>query len=82
MPELNFNDLKSEFSKIIAAIPGSTDVNATTPEGIEFKNYWAPKINQITEKYLGKGGRVSSCNENQVEALSLIVDDLKEAVKS
>ena len=79
--ELNFDDLIKEFNNTVANIPGSSDLEGATEDGIKFKNYWAPKIVQITEKYLGKGGRVSNCNENQVEALSLIVSDLKELVK-
>ena len=79
--ELDFPSLVTEFNNIIANIEGSTDINETTEAGKHFKNYWAPKIVQITEKYLGKGGRVGNCNENQVEAISLIVADLKELVK-
>lgn len=80
--DLDFDSLKSEFNNIVANIPGSSDLNGATPEGIRFKTYWAVKINQLTEKHLGKGGRVSTCNENQAEALSLIVDDLKELIKN
>lgn len=78
--ELDFNALMKEFNDIIVNIPGSEDVNGETEDGMKFKTTWAPKITQIAEKYLGKGGRVSKCTENQVEALSLIVDELKEAV--
>lgn len=82
VPELNFNKLRDDFNSLVASIPGSNDVSLTTDEGAKFKSYWAPKINQITEKYLGKGGRVSTCNENQTEALSLIVEDLRDAIKN
>ena len=47
----------------------------------EFKDYWMPRIVEITDRYLGKGKKVSQCNREQVEALSLIVDDMKELVK-
>lgn len=80
--ELDFDELKKKFNNIVANIPGSADTNATTEEGQKFKTYWAPKIVLITEKHLGKGGRVSNCNVNQVEALSLIVDELEEVVKA
>lgn len=80
--ELNFEQLLKEFNNIVANIPGSSDKDGLTEEGNRFKEYWAPKIIQITEKYLGKNGRVSLCNENQVEALSLIVDELKDLVKA
>ena len=79
--ELNFDKLISEFNNIVANIPGSSDINCTTEEGIKFKEYWAPKITQITEKNLGKGKKVSQCNENQTEALSLILADLKDFIK-
>ena len=47
----------------------------------EFKSYWQPRIVQITDKYLGRGQKVSQCSREQTEALSLIVDDLKELKK-
>lgn len=79
--DLDFNKLRSEFDSLVSNIPGCSDINGLTPEGQYFKSYWAPKIMQITEKNLGKGGKVSQCNENQVEALSLILDELKDAIK-
>ena len=36
---------------------------------------------KITDKYLGRGQKVSQCSREQTEALSLIVDDLKELKK-
>ena len=79
---LDFNEIMKEFQSLIANIPGSNDNTYMTEDGQKFKNYYAPKIVQITEKYLGKGKRVSQCNENQVEALSLIVMELKEFLNS
>ena len=79
---LDFEDLMKEFNEIICNIPGAEDINCTTEDGIKFKNYWTPKITQVTEQYLGKGKKVSQCNPNQEEALSLIVADLKELVKN
>lgn len=78
---LDFDALMSEFNTIIANVPGSTDQTGETQEGKEFKDYWMPRIVQITDKYLGKGKKVSQCTRDQAEALSLIVDDLKELVK-
>ena len=37
------------------------------------------KIDKV--KYLGKGNKVSNCNRTQVEAISLIVEDLKDLIK-
>ena len=79
--DLNFDDLMKEFSNIIANIPGSTDGNAETEDGVKFRDYWQPRITQIIEKYLGKGKKVRDITLDQVEALDLIVTDLKDAVK-
>ena len=35
----------------------------------------------FAKKYLGRGNKVSQCSREQVEALSLIVEDLKELEK-
>ena len=78
---LDFDQLMSEFNTIIANVPGSTDQTGETQEGKEFKEYWMPRIVQITYKYLGKGKKVTQCTRDQSEALSLIVDDLKDLIK-
>lgn len=80
--ELDFDTLMTEFNNIIANIPGSSDVAQTTPEGKQFIEYWAPRITEITVKYLGSGKKVSQCTRAQVEQLSLIVDDLKDLIKA
>lgn len=79
--KLDFDELVSEFNSMIANIPGSSDQTGETQEGKEFKDYWMPRIVQITDKYLGRGKKVSQCNRDQVEALSLIVEDMKELIK-
>ena len=79
--KLDFDELISEFNSMIANIPGSSDQTGETQEGKEFKDYWMPRIVQITDKYLGRGKKVSQCNRDQVEALSLIVEDMKELIK-
>ena len=38
----------------------------------------ATKITQIIERYLGKGSKVGDATRDQVEAIDLIVTDLKE----
>lgn len=73
--ELNFDDLMAEFQGIINGLIESK-------EEAEFKEYWQPRIVQITDKYLGKGQLVSKCSRDQVEALDLIVTDLKELVNA
>ena len=71
MVELNFDELMDNFNKTIAHI-----MESVTDE--EFATYWQPRIVQITDKYLGKGMKVSQCSRDQVEALDLIVSDLKD----
>lgn len=78
---LDFDELMKEFSTIIANIPGSSDVKVETEEGIKFRDYWQPRITQTIEKYLGRGKKVKDCTRDQVEALDLIVTELKDIVK-
>lgn len=44
--------------------------------GENFGPVWAPRIVEITEKYLGKGKKVNSCSRDQIEQLELIVTEL------
>ena len=50
-------------------------------EGKKFAEYWQPRILQVIEKYLGKGRRIKDVTRDQVEAIDLIVTDLKDMVK-
>ena len=79
--ELNFDALMTEFSNIIANIPGSSDIKVETEDGKKFQEYWVPRITEITSKYLGTGKKVSQCTRAQVEQLSLIVDELNDLTK-
>ena len=79
--ELNFDDLITEFTTIVANIPGSSDHACETDDGKKFAEYWAPRITEIIERYAGKGAKVSNLNRGQVEQLSLIIQDLKDLVK-
>ena len=78
---LDFDDLMKEFSDIVANIPGSTDAQMETDEGKNFRDYWQPRITQIIERYLGKGKKMKDCTRDQVEAVDLIVSELREVVK-
>ena len=69
--ELNFDVLYKEVNDIISNI-----VSNHTDEQIQ--TYWMPRITEITDKYLGKGNKIANCSREQVEALSLVLDDLKE----
>lgn len=70
--ELDFDALVAEFNQRVNAMFASA-------EGDDKKmNELSAKVTQIVESYLGKGGKVNQCNHNQVEAIKLIVDDIKE----
>ena len=71
-PELDFDDLMNQFNTLVSKIQSAT--------GGAFGTTWAPRIVAITDKYLGKGKKVSDMTRDQVEQLVLIVDDLIEAV--
>ena len=73
--ELDFDALMAEFNDIITGIANSS------PED-EFISFWQPRIVQITDRHLGKGQKISQCSREQTEVLSLIIDDLKELIKS
>ena len=64
--ELNFDKLMQEFGEMVNSIPK------------EKMEYYAPRITEITDKYLGKGKKVSSATRDQVEQIALIVFDLKD----
>ena len=66
--ELDFDTLMERFTGMIEQLQ--------TKEN--FSEYYAPRIEQITDRYLGKGNKVSNCSREQVEALDLIVSDLSE----
>ena len=71
--ELDFDELIGQFNSIINSLI------AAVPEE-DFVSYWQPRIVQITDKYLGRGMKVTQCSRDQVEALDLIVTDLNELV--
>lgn len=67
--ELNFDALIDEFSQLINSVPSDK------------MSYYAPRITEITNKYLGKGKKVANATRDQVEQISLIVFDLKELLQ-
>jgi len=67
--ELDFDVLMDESNKIIAKLQKEKE---------NFVEYYAPRIEQIIERYLGKGNKLANCSREQTEALDLIVTDLKE----
>lgn len=72
--ELDFDELMEEFNNMVNYLIEKNEEE-------KFQSYWQPRIVQITDKYLGRGQKVSQCSREQTEALSLIVDDLKELLK-
>ena len=79
---LDFDQLMGEFTSIIANIPGSSDSLGETEEGKKFAEYWQPRITQCIEKYLGKGKKIKDATRDQVEAIDLVVTELKDLVKA
>ena len=71
--ELDFDKLMNDFQDCINRLIKTA--------GDSFDEKYTPRITQITEKYLGRGNKVSQCSREQVEQLSLIVEDLKELEK-
>lgn len=70
---LDFDDLMKQFNDLIQQI-----IKSASDE--EMGSYWSPRIQQITDRYLGKGNKVGNMSREQTEALSLIIDDLKELI--
>ncbi len=70
--ELDFDVLMDTFNNLISQLKEAA--------GDEFGSRWAPRINQIVGKYLGKGKLVSEMTRDQAEQLDLIVSDLTDEV--
>ena len=68
----NFDELMDQFNTLVEKIQNAT--------GATFGTNWAPRIVEITDKYLGKGKKVSDATPKQVEQLELIVNELIEQV--
>lgn len=65
---LDFDELMGEFNNLITKFSENEEKMAT---------YYAPRITQVIDTYLGKGKKVNEMNRDQVEQLALIIDDLK-----
>ena len=42
------------------------------------QNYYAPRITQIVEKYLGKGKKMSNVTRDQAELVYLVVSEIED----
>ena len=71
---IDFDSLMKEFNNLV------TDLVETDQD--RMATFWAPRITQITEKYIGKGNKVNNMSRDQVDQLDLIVYDLKELIKN
>lgn len=71
--ELDFDELMEEFQTMVTKLMNTND-------DVKFQEFWQPRLTETIEKYLGKGNKISNCNRTQVEAVSLIVSDLKDLV--
>ncbi len=69
---LDYEAMIDEFNTLVEKLQ-----NATGPS---FATKWAPFIVSLTDKYLGKGKRISDATAAQAEQISLILSDLKEKV--
>ena len=64
-PTYDYDALMKEFQDIIGKLM------------TENQTYYAPRVTQIIDKYLGKGKKVSDATIAQVELVYLIVDEIK-----
>jgi hypothetical protein len=69
----SFAELKEKFDVMVKTLRDNMPNE-------EFGSTWAPRIVEITNKYLGKGKKVADCTPQQVEQLELIVTELEDAV--
>lgn len=65
---LDFDELMATFKELITKFGEDEE---------KMESYYAPRITQIIDTYLGKGKKVNEMNRDQVEQLALIIDDLK-----
>lgn len=66
MATYDYDALRAEFEAVVGTL---IEKDA---------NYYAPRLTQIIEKYLGKGKKVSDTTRDQAEFISLILDEIKE----
>ena len=51
-----------------------------TEEGKKFFEWYMPRITEIIERYLGTGKKMKDATRTQVDAVSLVIGDLKELI--
>lgn len=70
-----FDELKASFGKLVSSLQERVT-------NVEFNDRWAPTIQEIVSKNLGKGRTVASMDETQKDILQSIVDELTEVISS
>jgi len=73
--ELDYDKLIQDFLDVITKFQEKYEEDV-------FVSQYVPRITQITEKYLGKGKKVSETTRDQSEAVDLIVSALNDLLKS
>lgn len=66
--QLDFDALMKEFQELVEKFSKDEE---------KMETYYAPRITQIIDNYLGKGKKVNEMSRDQAEQLVLIIDDLK-----
>ena len=66
---LDYDQIMGEFTSVVATLMEQNS------------GFFQPRITQIIEKYLGKGKKVSEASRDQVEALNLILTEVKDMLK-
>ena len=75
-------DVQYDFDALMETF--STTVNSLIENNSEeeFESKWAPRIQEVVERTLGKGKKVNQMTRDQAELLSIIVDELTDMIKN
>lgn len=71
--EINYQECMNKFNAIVAALQEATGAN--------FGTQWAGRIVELTNKYLGRGKKITETTSDQAEQVFLIVNDLEAEAK-
>lgn len=72
--EVNFDNELKKFNEIVKKLQDKHSEE-------EFSSNIAPRITEITNKYLGRGKKVSQCTREQADMIFLINDELKDVIQ-
>lgn len=71
----------ADFDTLMHFFNNSVDILIEQSNAEDFQIKIQPRIVEIVERYLGRGGKVNQCTRAQTEALTLIVEDMKELLE-